>query len=103
MNGKNTVHVPQISSIETALQIYYSRTSLNNADVKKIFNSKLSSATVSRLKALARDRMAEKGIPAWNGADVDVVSAYEAWHIDVSDLEKRLRKLNELKILTAVT
>lgn len=102
MDKNNTVRIPQLSSIETALKIYYTKTSLNNSDVKTIFSSKLSSATVSRLKALARDRLVEKDIPAWQGADVETVSAFEAWHIDVSDLEKKLKKLSELKILTEV-
>ncbi len=102
MNGKNTVRIPQLSSIENVLKIYYTKSSLNNSDVKEIFNRKLSSATVSRLKALARDRMVEKNIPAWNGADVETVSAFEAWHINVSDLEGKLKKLNELKKLATI-
>lgn len=100
MNGVNTVRIPPLSSIETALKLYYTKTSLNNSDVQTLFSPKPSSATVSRLKALARDRMVEKNIPAWHGADVETTAAYEAWHIDVSDLERKLKKLNELKNLT---
>lgn len=100
MNKNNNVRIPQLSSIETALKIYYTKSSLSNSDVKTLFNDKLSSATIARLKALARDRMAEKTTPCWSGTNVETVAAYEAWHIDVSDLEKKLKKLNELKILT---
>lgn len=100
MNVKNTVRIPPLSSIETALKLYYTKTSLNNSDVQTLFSPKPSSATVSRLKALARDKMVEKNIPSWNGANVETASAYEAWHIDVSDLERKLKKINELKIIT---
>lgn len=64
MNKSNKVRIPQISSIENALKLYYSKSSLSNSDVKMLFNDKLSSATIARLKALARDKMIEKDIPA---------------------------------------
>ncbi len=75
MNGVNTVRIPPISSIETALKLYYSKTSLNNSDVQTLFTPKPSAATVSRLKALARNKMAEKNIPSWHGASVDTATA----------------------------
>ena len=37
MEGKIRVRIPQITSIETALQLYYNRIELSGADIKELF------------------------------------------------------------------
>jgi len=95
------VRIPSITSIETAVRMYYEKTELNNADVKELFGEH-SSTTIAKLKKLVRERVVEENIPVWNAQNVPTKTAYEVWGLDIDDLEHRLEKLNRLKKLTAV-
>ncbi len=95
------VRIPSVSSVETAVRLYYEKSELGNADVKKLFGNH-SSTTIARLKNLVRERVTAEGIPVWNAVNVPTKTAYEVWGLDIGDLERRLKKLNELKTLTAV-
>lgn len=94
------VRIPQISSIEKAVQIYYSKPELSNADIRELFGAR-SSATINRLKAKVRAKMAEENIPVWNAQNVDTSVAFSVWGLKIDDLEFRLKKLKELQSLTA--
>ncbi|MBD5128658.1 MAG: hypothetical protein HDT43_01850 [Ruminococcaceae bacterium] len=96
-NGEINVRIPQITSLQTAIRLFYERTELNNSDIEQLFG-KLSSATVSRLKNKARQRMVELGTPAWNSNCVNTRVSYEAWGLDIQDLESRYKKLKELAV-----
>ncbi len=91
------VRTPQLVSLETALEVYYSRPELSNADIKQLFGEKLSSATVSRLKAKVREQMVAENIPVWNSRCINTETAFKVWGLDVTNLENRLKKLRELK------
>lgn len=93
---QNNVRVPQISSVEKALEIFYTKTELSNFDITELFG-KHSSATVARLKAKVREQMSEQGVVSWNAQCVNTAVAFKTWGIDVSDLEHRLKKIRELK------
>lgn len=95
------VRIPSITSIETAVRLYYEKSELSNSDVKQLFGNH-SSATISKLKNLVRERVAAEDIPVWNAQNVPTKTAYEVWGLDIGDLEHRLEKLNRLKKLTAV-
>ena len=93
-----TVRIPQLAvSIEEAIQLYYSRPSLSNDDIKVLFG-KLSGATISKLKKKAYEKMIEEDIPSWNATLVNTNAAYKAWGIDIEDLEFRHKKMKELSI-----
>lgn len=94
------VRIPQLKSIENAVQLYYTRSELSNGDIKMLFDVH-SSATLAKLKALARERMADENISVWNSQNVNTATAYKSWGLDISDLEHRLKKLRELRELTA--
>ncbi len=94
------VRVPQLRSVEGAIRLYYERSELTNADIKELFDVH-SSATITKLKALARERMAEENIPVWNAQCVNTKKAFEVWGLQIDDLEHRLKKLRELRELTA--
>ncbi len=91
------VRTPQLTSIETALEVYYSRPELSNSDIRLLFGEKLSSATISRLKAKVREQMAAENVPVWNSQCINTETAFKAWGLDVTNLENRLKKLRELK------
>ena len=92
---KTTVRIPQISSIETALKLYYQKTELNNSEIRELFGE-ISNATIWRLKRLAKEKMVERDIPSWNAQCVNTTAAYVAWGLDIEDLEHRYKKLKEI-------
>lgn len=94
------VRVPQLRSIEDAVWLYYEKSELLNADIKELFGIH-SSATIAKLKNLVREKMVEKNVPVWNSQNINTTTAYEVWGLDISDLEQRLKKLRELRELTA--
>ena len=97
-NGvEHKIRVPQIKSLETAIRIYYERIELRNGDIREIFGS-LGSKTICGLKQAAKDRMKENDIPSWDAKAVNTEAAFEAWGLDIDDLEKRLNKLKKLNL-----
>lgn len=93
------VRIPQITSIETAVKLYYSRLALSNKDIEVLFG-KLGKATVARLKDLAREQMITDDVKAWNALNVNTPSAYKAWGLDIAELERRNEKLKQLEKMT---
>lgn len=93
------VRVPQLRSVEDAVRLYYEKSELSNADIKELFDVH-SSATIAKLKNLARERMAEENVPVWDARNVNT-AAYSVWGLQIDNLEHRLKKLQELKVLTA--
>ena len=79
------------------LRCTISKTELGNDDLLQLFGT-ISSATISRLKGKARDKMIEKGVASWNANRVNTAAAYESWGLDINDLEYRYRKLQELSL-----
>jgi len=92
------VRIPKITSIETAVRLYYENAELSNANVKELFGNH-STATITKLKNLVRERVITENIPVWNAANVPTKVAYEVWGLNINDLEYRLEKLNKLKKL----
>jgi DNA-binding Lrp family transcriptional regulator len=91
------MYIPSITSIETALTIYYEHAEIGNKEIKDLFGCR-SSATISRLKRLAKTEMIKKDVPTFNAYKVNTAVAYDAWGIDVEDLEERSRKIKELSL-----
>lgn len=90
------VRIPQITSLETAIRLYYERTELTNGDIRELFGQ-LGNATVAKLKRTAKELMAERNTPVWNAQRVNTEVAYEAWGLDIEKLEYRLKKLKALE------
>lgn len=89
------VRIPQVRSIEGAVRLYYERSELTNNDIKQLFDVH-SSATIAKLKKLAREKMIEGNISAWNAQNVNTAAAYEAWGLSIDDLEAQFNKLKRL-------
>lgn len=92
------VRIPQITDLGAAIQLYYERLELSNADIEKLFG-KRSSSTVAGLKAMAREKMRENNVPCWNAQRVNAEAAYSAWGLSIDDLERRYHKLTQFKQL----
>lgn len=89
------VRIPQITSINTAIRLYYEKTELTNKDIEDLFG-KHSSSTIARLKNKARQKMIEDNVPVWNEQRVNTATAYKAWGLDIVDLERHNKKLKQL-------
>ena len=80
---------------ETALRFYYTQTEINSAEIKSLFNC--CASTASRLKKQVLDEMTKRGVKTWLPGNVDIVTAYDVWKIDVERMEKQLIKLQKLR------
>lgn len=84
-----------VMDIESALDIYFRCPEIGTAEIKQIFNCGDSCAW--RLKKLAAKVMDEKGKQTLFPHNVNTKCAFEAWQIDVSDLERRVSKIRKLE------
>jgi len=91
------VNTPPITSIDDALAIYYGHAELGNKELTALFG-KRSSATVARLKRLAKDEMSRREIPSYGINRVNTAVAFEVWGLDVQELEERRDKLKKLEL-----
>lgn len=97
MNSKT--RVPPITSIETAVRLYYEKLELGNAELRELFGAKHSPTTFARLKDKARALMRERNMGTYGLYTVNTKIAYEAWGLDIADLEARYQKLRKLSML----
>lgn len=83
--------------VELAVKIYYEKISLTNADIKKLFEVS-SNKTVKKYKDEVVAYFAESDIiPIHRDSTLDTWRAFEAWGIDINELEKRLKKIQKLR------
>lgn len=87
--------VKPITSIDTALRIYYTYPEIGNKEIKELFGMS-NSRTLARYKREVRQVQAQRGILTSQMHTVNTEVAYEVWGINVADLEKRRKKLREL-------
>ena len=97
VHGEKVMNIPQITSIENALKIYYKNSEIGNKEITDLFG-KHSSTTIARLKKLAKDEMGRRDIASYGLYKINTNIAYMVWGIDVGDLEKRIKKLKELAL-----
>ena len=85
----------KIQDLDTAIRIYYECYELGNKEIAALFGAK-SSATLVRIKKIARDYMLTNDIRQFGFHAVNTKAAFEAWGLDIEDLEKRRAKLIKL-------
>lgn len=95
-----TINIPMIGSIQTAIRLYYRpQDFLFNKDIKELFPG-IGDVRVQKLKQLAKAKTAERNGMLLNSHSVNTKDAYEAWGLDIEDLEKRYAKLKKLGVET---
>lgn len=92
------MRVPPIASLETAIRLYYEKIELYNGDIRELFG-KVSGTKIARLKELGREVMRKSDIPSWNARAVNTQAAYEAWGLEIDDLERRYNRLKKLALI----
>lgn len=90
--------IPQIPDIRKAVLIYYAKNELRTKDIKELFACCGTVAT--RLKGIALEYIIENDVVRWNADQVNTKAAYESWGLDIKDLERRQKKLEELGVGT---
>ena len=95
--GNSLMNIPQITSIDNALRIYYAYSEIGNKEIATLFG-RLSSATIVKLKKLAKEEMMIKDEYSYGMYKVNTCIAYDIWGIDVVDLERRRKKLQALEL-----
>lgn len=90
------IRTPNIRDIDAAVRMYYEKFELSSRDIQEIFDIK-SSATVSKLKYIARQAMSKyPGRKPWDEHCVPTDIVYEAWGLKIADLERRRKTLIRL-------
>lgn len=86
----------KMPDMKLAVQMYYEKSELTSADIRKLFD--VCATTATRLKKQAQKAMAakEEKVRTWYPNTVNTKIAYEAWGINVEDCEARLKKLKQL-------
>lgn len=90
-----TVTRPRVVSMMTAFNIYYNNYELGSAEIRKLFDCSPSTAT--KLKKIARQYQEDRGVMTFSDTTVNTKCAYEAWGIDIADIEKRVRRFQKIK------
>ena len=91
-----------LNNLAEAIEMYYAQPELSNEDIKKLFGV-TGSATIAKLKRPVLDEMKKRGVVPWSQYGVNTEVAFDVWCFDIKDLEKRHKKLLELKARTAET
>ena len=91
------MNIPQITSIDNALKIYYSHSEIGNKEITILFG-RLSSATIAKLKKSVKVEMIKRDRLSYGINKVNTGIAYDVWGIDVDDLERRRKKLKALEL-----
>lgn len=87
--------VKPITSIDTALRIYYTYPEIGNKEIKELFGA-TSNGTIKSYKNAVQEEQVNRGVKTSQMFTVNTEVAYEVWGIDVADLEKRREKLKKL-------
>ena len=88
-------------NVAKAVSIYYTRISLGGQEIRDIFGIK-SGATVTRLKKEVIKYFADKDINPVHSLTnrLDTARAYEAWGLDIEELEKRFKKIQKYNLVS---
>lgn len=84
-----------LQDIETAVQYYYKFFELGTPEIMHLFGC--SRNTALRLKKVAQKQQEEDGKQTFSPLNVNTRCAFEAWGIDIRDLEKRALRLQAFR------
>jgi hypothetical protein len=91
------MNIPNITSVETALTIYYNNPEIGNKEITALFG-KHSPTTISKLKKMVKAEMDKQGLFSYGLNTIQTEMAYDVWGIDIKGLERRFKKIKELNL-----
>ena len=86
-----------IKDVDAVLRAYYGTGYIGNKEISKIFGTN-SSSTLRRLKRPVEDVEIERNVPKVIPNYLNVKVAFEVWGIDVPELERNRKKLQQLNL-----
>ena len=91
------MNIPQITSIDNALRVYYNHAEIGNKEMTVLFG-KRSATTISNLKKMVKSEMNKRAICSYGANMINTAISYEVWGIDVDDMERRRAKIKKLDL-----
>lgn len=94
-----------IRDIETAIRIYYNHFEIGNTEMERLFvgvkGDTPSRSSLNKLKNQALELMAKRNVKRHGAYKVNTEIAYEAWGINIKNLEYRRNKLIKLGLASS--
>ena len=90
----------QITSIDTALRLYYMYPELTNDQIKELFGKGVSDSFITSCKKKVRKEEVKRNIKTSIPYAINTAIAYEVWGLDIKDLEARREKLKKLGFIS---
>ena len=88
------MRIKKITSLETAIRLYYENDELDSGDIKLLFEG-ISSSAITKMKNAALEEMAKRNTVRHRRHTVNTEVAYEVWGIDIEKLERNRMKLQK--------
>ncbi len=92
------MRIPEVN-LANAIRAYYTKFELNNQDIDEIFERKIGSTLMQSLKKAAKAKMIENERNSYGSYAVVTECAFDAWGLDITELEKRYSKLKKLGLI----
>ena len=89
-------NIPKISSVRTAVTLFYTNNELGNGEIKELFDC--SATKAQQLKNFAQEYARNTGHIPRCKAYVSTEPAFSAWGLDIEKLEAKLKKAEKLGI-----
>ncbi len=94
------VSIPRLADFDTVLKIYYENIEIGQRTIRELFRPDrgkvISNATARKLFLEAEKKEIEQGVPKWSSHRVNTRVAFEAWGIDITEIERRKKKIDRL-------
>ena len=89
------MRIKKITSLDTAIRLYYENDELDNRDIRMLFED-MSASTITKMKNAVLAKMTEEGTVRHRRHTVNTEVAYKVWGLDIDKLEKNRAKLKKL-------
>ena len=89
------MRIKRITSLDTAIRLYYENDELDNRDIIELFEP-MAESTIAKMKNAVLEEMAKRGTVRHRRHTVNTEVAYEVWGLDIASLERRWAKLQKL-------
>lgn len=89
------MRIKRITSLDTAIKLYYENDELDNRDIIELFEP-MAESTIAKMKNAVLEEMAKRGTVRHRRHTVNTEVAYEVWGLDIASLERRWAKLQKL-------
>ncbi len=83
-----------IKDLKNCLRIYYTYPEIGSAEIKELFG--VADATATNMKRPVREQQIKDKVMVLDRHCVNTEVAFKVWGIDIDDIERRIKKLEEL-------